>query len=335
MDLTKDENTSREASTFGKENSALPMNFNDSNTPPAKKSKRSIHFDKVQIFYFPRQQGFISVPAAGGCTLGMALNHVAFKVMSVEEHLGKLSTQKNQLNKNSPEPISAHKRFILLKAAGIHTIDAVEKFDCHQIRKSRKEWGCACRGFCEPKTCSCSQADIMCQTGYGGISCGCYRSVCGNMVGRAEYSYDRQLAYTRHKLMRLKQKDEKLNTAVFRFFVRAFLFLLEIILLSVGKLELAFVLLVNPGNATKSGGVLPTSIQSARKRFADENALSRGLVSVVKAIDFHTNYFEGLRLHFLQIKSHYLTKSWLVDITSDLKCYLYTSLQLNIPASPK
>lgn len=209
MGLNRYENTSRNASTFDEENSALAMNLNDSSTPAVKKSKRSIHFDKVHIFYFPRQQGFTSVPAAGGCTLGMALRHAAFEAMSVEEHLGKLGKQNNQLNKDSLEPISACKRLILLQTAGVYKIDAEEKLDCQQIRKSRKECGCACRGFCKPETCSCSQADIMCQIGYGWFSCGCSRSACGNIVGRAEYNYHRQVTYARDKLMRLKQEDEK------------------------------------------------------------------------------------------------------------------------------
>uniref|UniRef100_A0A1A9VQM6 Cysteine/serine-rich nuclear protein N-terminal domain-containing protein n=1 Tax=Glossina austeni TaxID=7395 RepID=A0A1A9VQM6_GLOAU len=210
MDLNKCENTSRDASTFDDENSALAMNSNDSSTPAAKRSKRSIHFDKVYIFYFPRQQGFNSVPAAGGCTLGMALRHVAFEAMSVEEHLGKLGKQNNnQLNKDSPEPMPAYERRILLKTAGIPKIDAEEKLDCQRIRKSRKECGCACRGLCKPETCSCSQADIMCHIGYEWFSCGCSRSTCGNIVGRSEYNYDRQLTYARDKLMRLKQEGEK------------------------------------------------------------------------------------------------------------------------------
>lgn len=39
------------------------------------KSKKSIQFDSVTVYYFTRQQGFSSVPSQGGCSLGMATNH--------------------------------------------------------------------------------------------------------------------------------------------------------------------------------------------------------------------------------------------------------------------
>ncbi|KAL8164858.1 UNVERIFIED_CONTAM: hypothetical protein K2H54_011661 [Gekko kuhli] len=44
-----------------------------------KKSKRlkrnTVEFDRVTVFYFPRCQGFTSVPSRGGCTLGMVSRH--------------------------------------------------------------------------------------------------------------------------------------------------------------------------------------------------------------------------------------------------------------------
>ncbi|KAJ8279548.1 hypothetical protein COCON_G00066140 [Conger conger] len=46
-----------------------------------KKAKRprrgNVHFDQVTVFYFPRCQGFTSVPSRGGCTLGMVHQHSA------------------------------------------------------------------------------------------------------------------------------------------------------------------------------------------------------------------------------------------------------------------
>jgi hypothetical protein len=41
----------------------------------AKKSKRSINFGDVTVFYFPRCQGFGCVPTQGGSTLGMTAKH--------------------------------------------------------------------------------------------------------------------------------------------------------------------------------------------------------------------------------------------------------------------
>ncbi|MBN3303177.1 CSRN3 protein, partial [Amia calva] len=37
--------------------------------------KGTVHFDHVTVFFFPRCQGFTSVPSRGGCTLGMVKQH--------------------------------------------------------------------------------------------------------------------------------------------------------------------------------------------------------------------------------------------------------------------
>lgn len=34
-----------------------------------------MQFDQVTVFFFPRCQGFTSVPSRGGCTLGMLQRH--------------------------------------------------------------------------------------------------------------------------------------------------------------------------------------------------------------------------------------------------------------------
>ncbi|XP_064445966.1 cysteine/serine-rich nuclear protein 1 isoform X5 [Mirounga angustirostris] len=49
--------------------------------------KRSGHvaFDGITVFYFPRCQGFTSVPSRGGCTLGMAPRHSACRRFSLAE----------------------------------------------------------------------------------------------------------------------------------------------------------------------------------------------------------------------------------------------------------
>jgi len=39
-------------------------------TPARKKPRRSVIFEKVDVFYFPRTQGFACVPSQGGTTLG-------------------------------------------------------------------------------------------------------------------------------------------------------------------------------------------------------------------------------------------------------------------------
>ncbi|XP_061082573.1 cysteine/serine-rich nuclear protein 3-like [Conger conger] len=60
--------------------------------PPAsilKKEKRmrrrSVHFEKVTVYYFSRRQGFTSVPSQGGSTLGMSSHHSWVRQYSLGE----------------------------------------------------------------------------------------------------------------------------------------------------------------------------------------------------------------------------------------------------------
>lgn len=54
-----------------------------------KKSKRArrgnVTFDQVTVFFFPRCQGFTSVPSRGGCTLGMMQRHSALRSYTLAE----------------------------------------------------------------------------------------------------------------------------------------------------------------------------------------------------------------------------------------------------------
>lgn len=54
-----------------------------------KKAKRprrgNVTFDQVTVFFFPRCQGFTSVPSRGGCTLGMVQHHSALRTYTLAE----------------------------------------------------------------------------------------------------------------------------------------------------------------------------------------------------------------------------------------------------------
>ncbi|XP_062970021.1 cysteine/serine-rich nuclear protein 1 [Cynocephalus volans] len=60
-------------------------------TPPSilkrapRERPRHVVFDGITVFYFPRCQGFTSVPSRGGCTLGMAPRHSACRHFSLAE----------------------------------------------------------------------------------------------------------------------------------------------------------------------------------------------------------------------------------------------------------
>ena len=55
-------------------------------TPGKPKSRKSVIFDGVTVYYFPRNQGFTCVPSQGGSTLGMDLQHIHYKYFSLEGH---------------------------------------------------------------------------------------------------------------------------------------------------------------------------------------------------------------------------------------------------------
>uniref|UniRef100_A0A1A9W5F8 CSRNP_N domain-containing protein n=1 Tax=Glossina brevipalpis TaxID=37001 RepID=A0A1A9W5F8_9MUSC len=218
------------------------IHLTESHSSVQKKPKRSINFNTVQVFYFPRQQGFSCVPSAGGCTLGMASHHVAFKTMTLAEHAAELRrAHRMQLQEINPrgsssddseeseedylsegsgsdldaessgflQPVSPKQRRALLKAAGIRKIDASEKADCRDIRNSREVCGCTCRDFCDPETCSCSQSGIKCQVDRDMFPCGCSRDACGNTVGRVEFNPARVRTHFIHTLMRLEMENRQ------------------------------------------------------------------------------------------------------------------------------
>eukprot|EP00099_Drosophila_melanogaster_P007268 NP_001259928.1 AXIN1 up-regulated 1, isoform C [Drosophila melanogaster] len=203
---------------------------------PQKRTKRSINFDEVKVFYFPRQQGFSCVPTAGGCTLGMGARHVGFKTMTLAEHAAELrrahrsqnqelqprgsssddseESEEDYLSEGSGsdaedgsngflQPVTPKQRRALLKAAGVRKIDASEKSECRDIRNSREVCGCSCREFCDPETCACSQAGIKCQVDRAMFPCGCTREACGNTVGRVEFNPTRVRTHYIHTVMRL------------------------------------------------------------------------------------------------------------------------------------
>lgn len=63
--------------------------FPSAATSILKKSKRTrrgnVTFDQVNVFFFPRCQGFTSVPSRGGCTLGMMQRHTVLRTYTLAE----------------------------------------------------------------------------------------------------------------------------------------------------------------------------------------------------------------------------------------------------------
>ncbi|XP_063063378.1 cysteine/serine-rich nuclear protein 1b [Engraulis encrasicolus] len=84
-----------ESSCFSDTLDSTPSNPGSPATPPPtilsilKKSKRArkanVQFDQVEVFFFPRCQGFTSVPSRGGCSLGMLQRHSAQRSFTLAE----------------------------------------------------------------------------------------------------------------------------------------------------------------------------------------------------------------------------------------------------------
>lgn len=206
-----------------------------------KRPKRGISFDGVTVYYFTRMQGFGCVPSTGGCTLGMEFQHVHTKRFTLAEHAAEQrKMHRAQLQELNPrtssseetdsdeepsesgseaesesygflQPVTTRQRRALLKAAGVRKIDSTEKDECRVIRTSREVCGCTCRGYCDPDTCSCSQAGIKCQVDRPSFPCGCTQDGCANVVGRVEFNPARVRTHFIHTIMRLNL-DNKANS---------------------------------------------------------------------------------------------------------------------------
>ncbi|XP_077365446.1 cysteine/serine-rich nuclear protein 1b [Festucalex cinctus] len=80
-----------------------------------KKSKRArrsnVTFDQVTVFFFPRCQGFTSVPSRGGCTLGMTPRHSARRTYTLTEFAAeqRLLRREKLLNRLREEKLEALK----------------------------------------------------------------------------------------------------------------------------------------------------------------------------------------------------------------------------------
>nr|XP_021185890.2 uncharacterized protein LOC110373084 [Helicoverpa armigera] len=230
--------------------------------PQTKKRKESITFDNVTVFYFPRAQGFSCVPSQGGSTLGMEWEHSHIQKFTLAEHaleqrrlhrqiLQQLKSERHSLQGVSLsssedsdteeeasdiseseldldsyfflQPVPTRQRRALLRAAGVRKIEGYEKDECRDIRTSREFCGCACKGTCNPETCSCSLAGIKCQVDRLNFPCGCTRDGCANTTGRIEFNPVRVRTHFIQTLMRigLEKKNEENQEAAKRQWLEA------------------------------------------------------------------------------------------------------------------
>ncbi|KOB66703.1 Cysteine/serine-rich nuclear protein 2 [Operophtera brumata] len=240
-----------------KSNLKRKLNEEHVDQPLLKKKKHSIRFDSVTVYYFPRAQGFSCVPSQGGSTLGMEFEHSHVQKFSLAEHaleqrrlhrqiLQQLKSERHSLQGVSLsssedsdteeeasdiseseldldsyyflQPVPTRQRRALLRTAGVRKIEGYEKDECRDIRTSREFCGCACKGTCNPETCSCSLGGIKCQVDRLNFPCGCTRDGCSNTTGRIEFNPVRVRTHFIHTLMRvgLEKKNEENQEAAKR-----------------------------------------------------------------------------------------------------------------------
>ncbi|GFT82181.1 hypothetical protein NPIL_326151 [Nephila pilipes] len=216
----------------------------DSDEPPKKRTKKkTVCFANVTVYYFPRTQGFTCVPSQGGSTLGMDQKHSQMKMFSLLEHaeeqkrvhrelinhqrrLAKYQSSTSDSDDSEDisdvsdseleadscyflQPVSIRQRRALLRASGVQKIDSFEKEECRDIRSSREFCGCECKIYCDPDTCSCSQAGIKCQVDRFSFPCGCSRDGCGNVAGRIEFNPIRVRTHFIQTLLRLEMEKKE------------------------------------------------------------------------------------------------------------------------------
>ncbi|XP_061777243.1 cysteine/serine-rich nuclear protein 1b [Nerophis ophidion] len=96
-------------------NPGSPATAHFTATSILKKSKRArrsnVTFDQVTVFFFPRCQGFTSVPSRGGCTLGMTPKHSVHRTYTLAEFAAeqRLLRREKVLNRLREEKLEALK----------------------------------------------------------------------------------------------------------------------------------------------------------------------------------------------------------------------------------
>ncbi|KAF7232338.1 hypothetical protein EG68_10461 [Paragonimus skrjabini miyazakii] len=101
--------------------------------------------------------------------------------------------------------VPVKKRRMILRKAGLRTIDHLERVECQAIRLSREICGCSCSGgVCLPGKCYCARNGIRCQVDRALFPCSCVESAqCQNPEGRIEFDPVRVRTHYLHTRLRL------------------------------------------------------------------------------------------------------------------------------------
>ncbi|KAM4606442.1 cysteine/serine-rich nuclear protein 1b isoform 1-T2 [Polymixia lowei] len=100
----------------------------------AKRARRgNVTFDQVTVYFFPRCQGFTSVPSRGGCSLGMVQRHSAFRTYTLAEFAveQRLVRREKLLNRLREEKLEALK--LMLTKNGTQECEEAERLTVDDI----------------------------------------------------------------------------------------------------------------------------------------------------------------------------------------------------------
>ncbi|CAB1336574.1 unnamed protein product [Coregonus sp. 'balchen'] len=194
--------------------------------------RKQVRFDVVTVYYFPRRQGFTSVPSQGGSSLGMARHHCSIRRYTLGEfvleqetshrhtlrqHLRqeKLNARKIKLTRNGTVEC-AQADLLTLEDVSDDDLDieGVEVDDCFFLQplptKRRRALlrasGIAridAREKAELRTIRLSREEMS-------FPCGCSRDGCGNSAGRIEFNPLRVRTHYMHTIMKLDLEKRRL-----------------------------------------------------------------------------------------------------------------------------
>uniref|UniRef100_A0A673TQC3 Cysteine and serine rich nuclear protein 1 n=1 Tax=Suricata suricatta TaxID=37032 RepID=A0A673TQC3_SURSU len=199
-------------------------------TPPSilrrapRKRPGRVTFDGITVFYFPRCQGFTSVPSRGGCTLGMAPRHNACRRFSLAEFAQEQTrVRREKLRLRLKEERLEAQRWKLTEAgmpeteAGLPlTADAIDDAAVEEDLAAAEAGGrleevtflqCGPEGQpgqASPAPRGPPHALLSLQMDHTAFPCGCCREGCENPEGRVEFNQVRVHTHFIHTLTRLQ-----------------------------------------------------------------------------------------------------------------------------------
>lgn len=101
-------------------------------------------------------------------------------------------------------PLNESQREMKLMKSEVR-INMIDKHICENIRRSRTNIGCFCQGHCDPATCPCRNADVLC---HKRVCKGCTIDSCGNEKDELERDAE-SVWENRQAVLERMEKDEE------------------------------------------------------------------------------------------------------------------------------